>query len=131
EAHIPAANREIVALFDSPALWDEPVVFEHILPRLARRYAVEGRRQDLMVAAELFKRAPAAKHAARLMTGLEEAFRGRPMTGLPDELVAAIQAAGEAPLALRLRQGDAAAISEALALIQNPKAPAEERLRYV
>ena len=88
-------------------------------------------RQDLLVLAELFKRAPSPAHAVRLMVGLEEAFRGRPMTGLPDELVAGIQAAGQAPLAFRLRQGEAAAIAEAVALIQNPKAAAEERLRYV
>jgi putative membrane-bound dehydrogenase-like protein len=131
EAHLPAANREVLALFSSPAIWDEPVVREHLLPRLARRYAVEGKRQDLLVLAELFKRAPSPAHAVRLMVGLEEAFRGRPMTGLPDELVAGIQAAGQAPLAFRLRQGEAAAIAEAVALIQNPKAAAEERLRYV
>jgi putative membrane-bound dehydrogenase-like protein len=131
EAHLPAANREVLALLASPALWDEPVVREHLLPRLARRYAVEGRRQDLLILAELFKLAPSPAHAARLMQGLEEAFRGRPMTGLPDELVAGIQAAGQAPLAFRLRQGEAAAVTEAVALIQNPKAPADQRLRYV
>ena len=131
EAHIPAANRDVLALFSTPALWDEPAVREHLLPRLARRYAVEGRRQDLLVLAELFRLAPSPAHAARLMQGLEAAFRGRPMTGLPDELVAGIQAAGQAPLAFRLRQGEVAAIGEALALIQNAKAEPEERLRYV
>ena len=131
EAHIPAANREVLALFSTPAIWEKAIVREHLLPRLARRYAVEGRRQDLLFLAELFKRAPSSAHAARLMVGLEEAFRGRPMTGLPDELAAAIQAAGEAPLAFRLRQAEPAAIAEAVALIQNPKAKPEERLRYV
>lgn len=131
EAHIPAANREVLALFAHASVWDEPAVKEHILPRLARRYAVEGRRQDLLVLAELFKRAPSPAHAARLMVGLEEAFRGRPMTGLPDELVAGIQAAGQAPLAFRLRQGEAAAVDEAVALIQDARARPEDRLRYV
>lgn len=131
EAHIPAANREVLALFSTPAIWDEPAVREHLLPRLARRYAVEGKRQDLLVLAELFKRAPSPAHAGRLMVGLEEAFRGRPMTGLPDELVAGIQAAGQAPLAFRLRQGEAAAVDEAVKLIQDAKAKPEERLRYV
>lgn len=131
EAHIPTANRDVLALFSNAALWDEPAVREQLLPRLARRYAVEGRRQDLLVLAELFRLAPSPAHAARLMQGLEEAFRGRPMTGLPDELVAGIQAAGQAPLAFRLRQGETAAIGEAIALIQNAKAPSEEQLRYV
>lgn len=131
EAHIPAANREVIALFEAPTLWDEPVVLVHILPRLARRYAVEGRRQDLLLCAELFRRAPAERHAARLMQGLDEAFRGRPLTGLPDELTAAIQAKGQAPLALRLRQGDPDAIATALQRMQDTKVPADERLRYV
>jgi putative membrane-bound dehydrogenase-like protein len=131
EAHIPAANREVLALFTHAAVWDEPAVREHLLPRLARRYAVEGRRQELLVLAELFQRAPSPAHAARLMVGLEEAFRGRPMTGLPDELVTAIQAAGQAPLAFRLRQAEPAAVDEAVAVIQNDKAKPEERLRHV
>ncbi len=131
EAHIPAANREVLAFFSAPERWESPLVAEHILPRLARRYAVEGRRQELLLCAELFRRAPSPRHAAQLMRGLEEAFRGRPMTGLPEELDAAIRATGQAPLAFRLRQGDAAAVTEALAVLRNPKAPANERLRYV
>lgn len=130
EAHIPAANREVLAFFAEPARWESPLVFEHILPRLARRYAVEGRRQDLLLCAELFRHAPSPRHAAPLMRGLEEAFRGRPMTGLPEELDTAIRAAGQAPLAFRLRQGDAAAVTEALAVVRNAKAAPDERLRY-
>ena len=131
EAHIPAANREILALFNAPELWRQPMVAEHLLPRLARRYAVEGRRQDLLLCAQLFAKAPAPELAAPLMKGLEEAFRGRPMTGLPDELIASLKAAGQAPLALRLKQGEPAAIADALKLIEDPKARADERLRYV
>ncbi|WP_414661846.1 PVC-type heme-binding CxxCH protein [Horticoccus sp. 23ND18S-11] len=131
EAHIPASNAAVLELFKSPALWDEPMVLEHILPRLARRYAVEGKRQDLLLCAQLFERAPSSRHAAQLMKGLEEAFRGRPMTGLPEELVAGIKASGQAPLVFRLKQGDAAAVKEAIATLQDAKARADDRLRYV
>ncbi len=131
EAHLPAATTQLLALFGRAENWDPPAVREHLLPRLARRFAVEGRRQDLLVLAQLFRLAPSAAHAARLMVGLEEAYRGRPMTALPEELVASLQASGHAPLALRLRQGEAAAVTEAVTLIRNAKAPAEERLRYV
>lgn len=131
EAHIPAANQEVVALFADAALWSKPAIRDHLIPRLARRYAVEGRRPDLLILAQLFQKAPSPAHATQLMHGLEEAFRGRPMTGLPEELVAAIQAAGQAPLAFRLRQGEAAAIDEAIAQIQNTKAAPEDRLRSV
>jgi putative heme-binding domain-containing protein len=66
--------------------------------------------------------------AARLIQGLEEAFRGRPMTGLPDELVAAITRSGQAPLVFRVKQGDANAVAEALRLVQDANAKTDERL---
>jgi putative membrane-bound dehydrogenase-like protein len=131
EAHIPSANEEVLGLFRSPALWDEPMVFEHILPRLARRYAVEDRRAELLFCARLLQGAPTAKHAAQLMKGFEEAFRGRAMTGLPDELIAAIGKSGQAPLVFRVKQGDAAAVADALQRVQDVKGKADERLLLV
>lgn len=131
DAHIPEANKDVISLFKSPALWDEPMVFEHILPRLARRYAVEGKRADLLLCAELFRAAPSPRHASRLMLGFEEAFRGRPMTGLPEELVSVIAATGQAPLVFRLKGGDPAAVTNALRIVQDAKANVEERLLLV
>src|SRR5262245_24651615 len=131
EAHIPSADGEVLALFKSPALWDKLMVFEYILPRLTRRYAFEGRHVDLLRCAQLFRSAPSPQHAAQLMKGFEEAFRGRPMTGLPDELVAAITASGEVPLAFRLKQGDPAALAEALRLMADTQAKADARLVIV
>jgi len=131
EAHIPAANDAVLALFKSVALWDEPMVFTHIVPRLARRYAVDGKRAELLVCAELFRRAPTAKHAAQLMKGFEEAFRGRAVTGLPDELVNAISKSGQAPLVFRVKQRDETAVTEALGTILDSKAKADERIVLV
>jgi len=128
EAHIPSANEQVLELFKSPAFWDQPMVFEHILPRLARRYAADDKRADLLFCAELFQSAPDARHGAQLMKGFEEAFRGRAMTGLPNELFAAIAKSGQLPLVFRVKQGEAAAIGEALKVIQDPNARAEERL---
>jgi len=131
EAHIPSANDDVLALFKSAALWDNAMAFEHILPRLARRYAVEGKRADLLRCAELFRLAPSPKHAAQLRKGFEEAFRGRSMTGLPDELVAAITASDQAPLVFRLKQGDADAVAEALERLQDPQVKTDDRLLLV
>ena len=64
------------------------------------------------------------------MSGFEEAFRGRVLTGLPDELVVALAKAGGGSLILRLRQGEAAAITEALAIIADLKARTDDRLLY-
>ncbi|HUR45231.1 MAG TPA: PVC-type heme-binding CxxCH protein, partial [Candidatus Saccharimonadales bacterium] len=134
EAHIsPARNGEdpVMGFFQQPGRWKLPVVSDFILPRLARRYAVEGKQADLLRCAELFRLAPSAKHGAQLMKGLEEGFRGRAMTGLPDELVAAINQSGQAPLVFRVKQGDATAIGEALKRIRDSKTKAEERLLLV
>jgi len=130
EHHLAANRDDVLALFADPAFWDRPMVFEHILPRLMRRFAAEGRRQDLLVCASLLRQAPAPKHAARLLSGFEEAFRGRVLAGLPDELVSALAKAGGGSLMLRLRQGEAAAIAEALAVIGDPKARIDDRLLY-
>src|SRR5206468_1231458 len=97
EHHLAANRDDVLALFEDPAFWDRPMVFEHILPRLMRRFAAEGRRQDLLVCASLLRQAPAPKHAARLLSGFEEAFRGRVLAGLPGELVSALPKAARRP----------------------------------
>jgi putative heme-binding domain-containing protein len=96
-----------------------------------RRFATEGRRADLLVCARLLRLAPSPAHSVHLMKGFEDAYRGRELAGLPDELLQALAASGKAPLILRIRQGDVAAIKESLALIANKKADATERLNQV
>ena len=131
EAHIPphkGENNDVMALFHRPEIWKVPLVFEYILPRLARRYAVEGKRAELLLCAELFRLAPSGKHAAQLMQGLEEAFRGRSIAGLPDELLTAIAKSGQAPLAFRVKVRETTALGEALETLRNVKATEEERL---
>lgn len=129
EAHLPASTEKILELFLTPGLWDEPMAREHVLPRLARRLAVDGRRSELKLLSRLFAQAPSPSHAAPLLAGLEEAYRGRAMNDLPEDLVARLRSQGQVPLALRLRQGEAAAITEAIALLANPKTRPEEQLR--
>lgn len=130
EAHLGVDRTAVINFFKSPVLWDRPLVQEHLLPRIMRRFALEGRRVDLVTCAELLRMAPTPAHTKYLMKGFEEAFRGRSMTGLPDELLQALAASGQAPLIMRVRQGDAAAVKEALATVQNPKAKIEDRLLY-
>ncbi len=128
EAHLPGASDAITRFFQERPVWDSPIVFNDILPRLARRYAVEGKHSDLLRCAELFRLAPSSRHAAQLLRGLEEAFRGRSVPSLPDELIAAASKAGALPLVFRVRQGDASAGSEALRVLADPKAKLEERV---
>ena len=131
ESHVTIDREAVVGFVKNPAVWDRPLVQQHLLPRLMRRFATEGRRADLLVCAQLLRFAPTPAHTIHLMKGFEEAYRGRELAGLPDELLQAMAASGKAPLILRVRQGDAAAIKESLALIVNKKADATERLNQV
>jgi putative heme-binding domain-containing protein len=128
EHHFSRDRGEVLALFKEPALWEGATVFEHILPRLMRRAAAEGRRQDLLIGAELLRMAPSPAHADQLLKGFEEGYRGRPMTGFPDELISALAASGKSSLMLRLRQGHPGAVSEALSLLKNSQNREEDRL---
>jgi hypothetical protein len=106
------------------------MVLKQILPRLARRLAASEKRQDMVLLANLLRLAPGKPQTEQLMKGFEEAFRGRAMTSLPEELITAIAASGGASLSVRLRQGDATAIHDALTVVADPKAKLEDRLLY-
>lgn len=121
----------VVALLDDPALWKHPLVGNHLLERLMRRYASAGTQKDLLACAALLERAPDATVAKLLLAGFEKAFEGRSLAGLPDELVAAIAKVGGGSLALRLRQGDSAALDETLKIVADEKAPRADRLKYI
>ena len=131
ESHVTLDREAVVGFAKDPAVWDRPLVQQHLLPRLMRRFATEGRRADLLVCAQLLRLAPTPAHSVHLMKGFEDAYRGRELAGLPDELLQAMAASGKAPLILRIRQGDPAAIKESLALIANKKADASERLNQL
>jgi len=102
-------------------------VKSHLASRMMRRFAQAGTRKDLLTCAELLKLAPTADDAKRLLVGFEEAYTGRSLSSLPDELVAALAATGQASLALRLRQQEPAAVAEALARLSNSSADLAER----
>ncbi|MGA0029219.1 MAG: PVC-type heme-binding CxxCH protein [Opitutales bacterium] len=131
ESHVTLDRAAVVGLLRDRALWERPLVQGHLLPRLMRRFATEGRRADLLVCAQLLRLAPTPALSVPLMKGFEEAYRGRELAGLPDELLQALAASGKAPLILRLRQGDAAAIKESLAIVANPKADVTGRLNQI
>ena len=131
EAKCGPAPGAVLALFESQALWDEPMVREHILARLMRRFAETGRRADLRRCAKLFEMAPDKGSTDRLMQGFEKAFEGRGIGSLPDGLVEALAKAGGGSLLLRVRRGNAQAVQESLAIIADPKAKLERRIQLV
>ena len=131
ESKVSSEPEAVLALFRDRAIWGLPLVRQHISERLMRRFARAGTRKDLLVCARLLKLAPGAEHVKRLMAGFEQAYQGRSLADLPDELVKEMGRAGGGSPALRLRQGDEKATAEALRAIGDEKADRKQRLQYV
>ena len=127
-----ATDRDtVLALFADRELWRAPLVQQHLLSRLMRRFAATGKRDDLLTCAKLFALSPGTDQTAQLTRGFEEAYQGRPMAGLPEELLSAMERAGGESVLIGARRGKPAAVEQALALIADPKADASKRLQLI
>lgn len=123
-------TNQVLTLFSDATLWDAPLVREHIVQRLMRRFALAGTRADLMRSAQLLRLAPDKPSGELLMAALESSFEGRSLSGLPDELLDAMQLHGGGSLLFRVRRGDTEAVNEALALLADESAATAQRVRY-
>lgn len=129
ESHCGASAAEVVAWLEShPGLWSKKLVRAQITPRLMRRFAAADTREGLGHCARLLALAPAPEDRQALMQGFEQAFQGRALPALPEELAAALANLGQNSLVLRVRQHDPAALAEAVQALQNPATPPAERL---
>jgi putative heme-binding domain-containing protein len=130
EARMPAETDAVIAFIRDANLWEVPMAVRHLLPRITRRLAVEGRHQDWLRVGELLRAAPDSPAVSALILGIEAAGRGRTLTGLPDELLAALTASGGASQTLRIRQGDTNAIRDALSIMADAGAASDLRLLH-
>jgi putative membrane-bound dehydrogenase-like protein len=121
----------VLKLFEDSTLWTRPIVEQHLLDRLMRRFAAAGARRDLLTCARLLQLSPSREHSAKLMRGFEEAFKGRSIAGLPDELIAAMARHNVGSDAFRLRSGDASALTRALTVITDEKADKQRRQEFI
>jgi putative heme-binding domain-containing protein len=131
ESKAESDREAVLALFEDSAVWQLPIVNEHILERVMRRYARAGTRKDLITCAFLFERSPGEAQTKRLMAGFEQAFQGRPITNLPDELVKALAKQGGLSLVLDVRQGRSEAVEKALAVVADEMADKLQRLQFI
>jgi putative heme-binding domain-containing protein len=131
EQHCESDKLAVLSLFSDAELWRSPIVQNHLLHRLARRFAATGRRDDLLALATLFQRSPGPAQTARLTQGFEEASQGRPLAGLPAELVDAMEKAGSNSLLIGVRRGNASSIQQAVQRIQDEKIETARRLQLV
>jgi putative heme-binding domain-containing protein len=124
ESHCAAARDAVVAAIP----WESASAQKHILPRLMRRFAAGESRADLLVCAKLLDTAPSPEHRKLLMSGFEEAFKGRALPPLPEALVDSLSRTGLASAHLRVRLRHPEAVADALKVVADPKAKLEERL---
>ena len=121
----------VLNLFADRELWRAPIVQRTILSRLMRRFAAAGRREDLAICAKLFSLSPGTEQTAKLTQGFEEAYQGRPLAGMPEELLSAMERAGGSSILIGARRGQPAAVDQALAFVADPAADASKRLQLI
>jgi len=127
EHHLAGNEDRVLSFLRDPAVWSRPLIATHLLPRLMRRLAADEKQSSLMAAARLLELAPDNDRARPLLTGFNEAVQGRDLSGMPAALMKALADRGGMTLPLRLRNGEAAAVTEAIALLRDAKAKPEER----
>ena len=123
---------DVVGVFQNRQVWELPIVREHILWRVMKRFALSGTREDLGRCGQLLALAPEDGATEALMKGFEEAFQGRSMTNLPAALSEQLaRLGGDRALVVRLRQGETEAINTALKRIGDPEASKILRARLI
>lgn len=131
ESKCDSDRAEVLKLFEDSTLWSEPMTQQHILERLMRRFAAPGTRRDLLTCARLLDLSPTPEHSEILMRGFEAGIKGRSLAGLPEELITAMARHNVGSPALRLRQGKADALDQALRKIADSNTPPAERLQFI
>ncbi len=121
----------VLRLFHDKSLWQRILAHDAIVSRLMRRFASGGTQQDLHTCTELFRLAPEKKDGLALLRGFEEAYKGRSIAGLPDDLLAEIARLGGGSVAFGVRQGRDDAVARALDAVRDPKAALPERVELI
>lgn len=131
EAKAGSNRAEVLQLLTEAAFWERPLVKQHLLERIMRRYAQAGSHEDLLTCAKLLELSPAKEYSAILMRGFEKAFQGRSVAGLPDALITAMARHGVGSVTVGLRRGDRQALAEALKTVASSESTVEQRRRLI
>jgi putative heme-binding domain-containing protein len=131
EAKVATDPELVLAVFRESEAWSLPIVKSTIAERLMRRFAAAGTRQDLSYCAKLLALAPGPDQVKRLMAGFESASAGRPLTGLPSELIEALAKYSGESITLGLRRGKTQALSDALHILADPHADRSKQIQIL
>ncbi len=114
-------------LLADTSVWNQEITRDFLIERLAKRYAMSGKRDELEMLTWLFEKAPDDDSRSLLLKGFEESFQGRSLASLPEPLLNGIREAGGGSPILRVRLGQQEAITKALADIANTEGEVTSR----
>ncbi|MCA9134744.1 MAG: dehydrogenase, partial [Planctomycetales bacterium] len=125
----------VLPLFQSPDVWQLPLVRRFIVARLARRLAAENTQQGFAACAELLELAPGDADVGEVIAGMVQASAGRQVQSIPVALASTLtQLLQQRPddtrlIELTLRSGGSAA--EALRVSEDTSRPLADRLNVI
>jgi putative membrane-bound dehydrogenase-like protein len=132
------SDREaVLELLASTTAWQNRLLRQFIVERLARRYMAAGTEADFLPCARLLAVAPGGAEADLVLRGMEQALEGRKLTAIPNALenaLADLWSRQEPSLTLTclgLRLNQAQAQERALRLITDSKSAVEQRTRLI
>ena len=128
ESHCQNHPESVLETIREPSFWSSSFFLNHIASRLMRRFAEPGTRKGFLNCLGLLELAPNQDGRTALMKGFEEAFEGRTLPTLPDQLLRKL---GKTSLSMQIRSGDKQALQEGLELLKKPEAPTKERLSII
>ena len=136
EAHADDASGMLEdALASMPELWASQLFTGTVLERLARRCGLVADEQAFAICLTAVEIAPTEELRRVIVRGFDEGLAAREPVELPARLAESLAAArGASPVAdvlFRLRQGDAAAVAEAVAMLADRSTLAGDRVRLI
>lgn len=133
ETHAISSRNEVLKLFESPGMWQLPLVRQVITERVARRYTAEGKDEDFATVATLLERAPTPTDEKLLLAGMDKALEKMKVTSVPQPLEPVLERLRKkypedlGILKLALKLGDSAALARAHTLLTDLKQPDANR----
>jgi len=118
-------QKQVLDLVKTPAAWQQPMISQQIIERLARRYAAEESEQSFAACAQLLLLAPTPNGVDQIVSGMDQAFAGRRLKTVPapleKPLSTLVKQRGTEPdiIKFAVRMGSREALQTALKMIND------------
>jgi putative heme-binding domain-containing protein len=126
-----AVDHDVIlnGLVRDEATWSSALARRVLYPNLVRRWSGMGTGESYRGVAEVFQRVGGLPEAVRDEMGkaaqesFEQAFSGRSLAGVPNEVIDAMVRLGQPSITLLVRRGDAKALDQAIDALQDRTRP--------